>query len=156
MDAKRIKDTQRRLTSEYERLVKSINRNRTATEEMKLENTEDEGDLATLSHDREMLYNLHEGGFARLRSIKEAINALDRGQYGECLRCGNDINEKRLQAVPWATKCIHCQGTVVRVSVTENQAPHVALSVNYMKFRDYGRAVANVQDLEAKLGSWTT
>ena len=55
MDAKRIKDTQRRLTSEYERLVKSINRNRTATEEMKLENTEDEGDLATLSHDREML-----------------------------------------------------------------------------------------------------
>jgi len=54
------------------------------------------------------------------------------------------------------TKCIHCQGTVVRVSVTENQAPRVALSVNYMKFRDYGRDVTKVQDLEAELGSWTT
>jgi len=54
------------------------------------------------------------------------------------------------------TKCIHCQGTVVRVSVTENQAPRVALSVNYMKFRDYGGPVAAVQDIEAELGSWTS
>jgi hypothetical protein len=54
------------------------------------------------------------------------------------------------------SKCIHCQGMVVRVSVTENQAPHVALNVNYMKFRDYGRQVTNVQEIEAELGSWTT
>ena len=109
MDAKKIKDTRRRLTSEYESLIKSINRNRTAAEEIKLENTEDEGDLATISHDRDILYNLHEGGFARLRFIQEAIKAIDRGQYGECARCGKDINEKRLEAVPWATMCIRCQ-----------------------------------------------
>jgi len=74
-----------------------------------VENTEDEGDLATISHDKDLLYNLHEGGFARLRFIQEAMKALDRGQYGECVRCGNDINEKRLLAVPWATLCIRCQ-----------------------------------------------
>ena len=112
MDPKKIKDTRRRLSSEYENLIKSINRNRTAAEEIKLENTEDEGDLATISHDREILYNLHEGGFARLRFIQEAIKALDRGQYGECVRCGKDINEKRLVAVPWATLCIGCQEEV--------------------------------------------
>src|SRR5688572_2501524 len=33
MDAKKIKDIRRRLSSEYETLVKSINRNRTATDE---------------------------------------------------------------------------------------------------------------------------
>ena len=54
------------------------------------------------------------------------------------------------------SKCIHCQGTVVRVSVSETEAPRVALSVNYMKFRDYGRHVAKVRDIEAELGSWTT
>ena len=54
------------------------------------------------------------------------------------------------------TKCIHCQGAVVRVSVTENEEPRVALSVNYMKFRDYGGRVAKVLDVEAELGSWTT
>ncbi len=54
------------------------------------------------------------------------------------------------------SKCIHCQGTVVRVSQTETEDPRVALSVNYMKFRDYGRRVANVRDIETEIGSLTS
>ena len=49
MDQKKIKDTRRRLSREYENLINSINRNRLAAEQIKLENTEDEGDLATIS-----------------------------------------------------------------------------------------------------------
>ena len=109
MDAKKLKDLRRRLSADYENLIKSINRNRTAAEEIKLENTEDEGDLATISHERELLYNLHESDFARVRFIQEAIKAIDRDQYGECIRCDEDIDEKRLEAVPWATTCIRCQ-----------------------------------------------
>jgi len=109
MDAKKIEATRRRLSSEYENLIKSINRNRLTAEQITLENTEDECDLATISHDRELLYHLHESDFQRLRFIQEAMKALDRGQYGDCVRCGNDINEKRLMAVPWATLCILCQ-----------------------------------------------
>jgi DnaK suppressor protein len=97
------------LSSDYEILIKSISRSRRAAEEIRLENTEDEGDLASISHDRDVLYNLHEGSFARLRFIQEAIKAIDRGHYGECSHCGKDINEKRLEAVPWATICIRCQ-----------------------------------------------
>ena len=37
------------------------------------------------------------------------MKAMDRGQYEECVRCGKDINEKRLGAMPWATLCIRCQ-----------------------------------------------
>src|SRR3989442_1762998 len=110
MDAKKIKDTRRRLSSEYENLIKSINRSRLAAEEIKLENTEDEGDLAAISHERELLYNLHERDFRRLRFLQEAKKAMDRGQYGEWVRCCEGINEKRLHAVPWATMCIRCQG----------------------------------------------
>ena len=118
MDAKKIKDTRRRLSSEYENLVKSINRSRLAAEEIKLENTEDEGDLAAISHERELLYNLHESDFARLRFIQQAMKAMDRGQYGECVGCGEDINEKRLEAVPWATMCVRCQ--------EETEAEHIS------------------------------
>jgi DnaK suppressor protein len=109
MDAKKITGTRRRLSREYENLIRSMNRSRLAVEEIKVENTEDEGDLATISHNRHVHYNLHEGDFARLRFIEKAIKALDCGQYGECERCGKSINEKRLQAVPWATTCIRCQ-----------------------------------------------
>ena len=109
MNAKTIKAIRRRLSGEYEELIKSINRSRLTVNEIKVENTEDEADLASISHDRHLLYNLHETDYARLRSIEEAIKAIDRGQYGECHRCGEDINEKRLEAVPWATMCIRCK-----------------------------------------------
>ena len=109
MEAKKVNDTRQRLMMEYEKLIKSVNRNRAAAEEIKMENTEDEGDLATISHNKELLANLHESDSARLRFIRDAIKALGRGQYGECIRCGKDINEKRLDAVPWATTCIRCQ-----------------------------------------------
>jgi RNA polymerase-binding transcription factor len=118
MDLKKIKNARRRLSSQYENLIKSINRSRLAAKEIKLENTEDEGDLATISHERELLYNLHESDFARLRFIQEAMKAIDRGQYGECVRCGEEINERRLEAVPWTTMCIRCQ--------EETEAEHIS------------------------------
>ena len=97
------------MSSEDENLIKSINRSRLAAEEIKLKNTEDEGDMATISHERDLLYNLHERDFARLRFVQEAMKAVDRGQYGECVHCGQASNDKGLEAVPWATMCIRCQ-----------------------------------------------
>ena len=110
MDARKLKATRQRLTSEHESLSRSISRGRLAAEALTVEKTEDEGDLATLSHDRELSYNLQEGDFSRLRSIEGALKSLDRGEYGVCASCGEDINEKRLEVVPWATMCIRCQG----------------------------------------------
>src|SRR5437016_7205906 len=109
MDEKKTQKFRQRLLEEYQKLIRSINRNRMAEEEIQLENTEDEGDLATISHNKELLYNLHESDFQRLKSIQEALKRMDRGEYGECVRCSEDINEKRLMAVPWATLCIQCQ-----------------------------------------------
>jgi DnaK suppressor protein len=109
MDTKKLAEIRDRLSGDYQQLIKSINRNRNAAEEIRVEKTEDEGDLATISHDRDLLYNLHEGDYVRLRFIQQAIRAIDSGQYGECMRCGEAISARRLEAVPWATMCIHCQ-----------------------------------------------
>ena len=109
MDRKKLKVARQRLAKEYEDLTASMKRGRVAADEIKVENTEDEGDLAIISHARELFYNLQEGDLARLRSIEEAMEALDRGQYGECIRCDDDIDERRLDVVPWATMCIRCQ-----------------------------------------------
>jgi len=109
MDAKSIRDSQQRLSGEYQNLVQMINRTRLAARELAVESTEDEYDLATISQNRDLLYDLHEGEFQRLRAIEEALKAIDRGQYGECAGCGEDIKETRLMAVPWTTLCIRCQ-----------------------------------------------
>jgi DnaK suppressor protein len=109
MDAKNVRDSRQRLSGEYQNLVQAINRNRLAAKELTVDNTEDEYDLATISQNRDLLYDLSESDFQRLRAIEEALKAIDTGQYGECIRCGEDIKEKRLMAVPWTTLCIRCQ-----------------------------------------------
>ena len=44
-----------------------------------------------------------------LRLVKLAIRRIDDGSYGTCLHCEEDINPKRLYAVPWTPYCISCQ-----------------------------------------------
>ncbi len=43
-----------------------------------------------------------------LKRIDGALRRLDEGGYGECLGCGDDIAEGRLQVDPAATLCIQC------------------------------------------------
>jgi DnaK suppressor protein len=112
MNARMMENSRRRLSSECETLIKSIGRNRRAAVEIATEKTEDEGDLATIYSERNILNSLHESDFARLRFSQEALKALERGQYGECSKCGEDINPKRLEALPSATMCLACQEEV--------------------------------------------
>ena len=44
-----------------------------------------------------------------LRQVKGALARLEDGSYGVCVHCDEEINPKRLAAVPWAQFCISCQ-----------------------------------------------
>lgn len=43
-----------------------------------------------------------------LQRIQSALQRMESGDYGDCLACGEPINEKRLEFDPAATLCIHC------------------------------------------------
>lgn len=45
----------------------------------------------------------------QLQQILQALNRLDAGTYGECLRCGDPIAYSRLRACPETSFCLHCQ-----------------------------------------------
>jgi DnaK suppressor protein len=110
------------LTIEHENLIKSVSRSRSAESEIGAVKTEDEGDLATISQEKDILSCLNESVFTRLKFIEEALSALDRGDYGECSRCGENIGEKRLTAVPWARTCIQCQEATEAESLSSRSA----------------------------------
>lgn len=44
-----------------------------------------------------------------LTAIDEALQRIRDGSYGKCEECGRSIPLARLQALPLATTCIHCQ-----------------------------------------------
>lgn len=50
--------------------------------------------------------------YATRRAIKAALERIQSGEYGFCDRCGEPMNPRRLQALPWAANCVACQQEV--------------------------------------------
>jgi DnaK suppressor protein len=48
-------------------------------------------------------------GFNQLRDARAALRRIQEGTFGTCPECEEDIQPKRIAAVPWATFCIRCQ-----------------------------------------------
>jgi DnaK suppressor protein len=46
--------------------------------------------------------------------VDEALARLDAGTFGMCVRCGKPIGPERLEALPWAARCIDCQRLAAR------------------------------------------
>jgi DnaK suppressor protein len=40
--------------------------------------------------------------------VNEALERMNRGQYGRCVECGEAISKPRLQALPYTRHCIGC------------------------------------------------
>ena len=65
-------------------------------------------DRATEREDDEVIEELGHHGLAELRQIEAALARMADGTYGECVRCGNDIAQARLLALPATPLCIRC------------------------------------------------
>jgi len=54
------------------------------------------------------LSRLNEAERLELRRIEAALQRIDEGRWGDCADCGNAIETKRLEALPWAIRCADC------------------------------------------------
>jgi len=61
----------------------------------------DEGDLADVSLNNDMLNRLSDFELEKLRLIDRALEKIEEGTYGICEGTGQPIPEARLRAVPW-------------------------------------------------------
>lgn len=66
-------------------------------------------DVARSLEDVEMDAGLIERCEDKLRAIDDAFSRLNRGRYGICEKCKQEIPVERLKAVPFAAYCIDCQ-----------------------------------------------
>lgn len=72
----------------------------------------DSDERAAERQDDEVLEALGEAGLAELRGIDAALDRIAHGRYGTCARCGEDIAEARLEAVPHAALCQSCHAEI--------------------------------------------
>jgi len=115
MDKTTLKELRERLVSEQARLeseVEEIEREgHEALSEASGENNyrDHMADQGTATFSRELDMTLEENVRQALDAVDKALRRMDDGTYGTCERCGTQIHEERLQAMPTATLCITCK-----------------------------------------------
>ncbi len=72
----------------------------------------DVADMSLLDVNQELEYRLSERESRMVAEIDQALLRLDEGSYGVCARCGKDIPEARLDAVPTARYDAACQALI--------------------------------------------
>ena len=78
-------------------------------QEIAVERSADPGDEIRHAMDREWVIRGLDATANTLRLVKAALLRIEDGSFGVCVECEEDINLKRLAAVPWASCCIQCQ-----------------------------------------------
>jgi DnaK suppressor protein len=109
MDKKRLEYYKKKLATRREELMKTIARTqeegRTADEDP----TVDLADKAANSYTKEFLFGMTNTDRKILNLIDAALKRIDTDEFGVCANCQDELQQKRLEAVPWAKHCITCQ-----------------------------------------------
>ena len=109
MDKKRLEYYKKKLLARREELMKTIARTqeegRTADEDP----TVDLADKAANSYTKEFLFGMTNTDRKIVNMIDAALKRIQDEEYGVCANCQEEMQQKRLEAVPWAKHCISCQ-----------------------------------------------
>ena len=62
-----------------------------------------------MAADRELAIRTLDRESSLLRNVQAALARIAVGSYGTCVHCDEEINPKRLNALPYAPFCIRCQ-----------------------------------------------
>jgi DnaK suppressor protein len=83
-------------------------------EEILIENAAEDFDRLQQQMNREVAIRNLDRESKLLKEVNAAMKRVDEGSYGTCLRCDEEIPEKRMKAVPWAAYCVPCQEAIER------------------------------------------
>jgi|YNPNPStandDraft_1061719.scaffolds.fasta_scaffold00613_11 DnaK suppressor protein len=111
LSAQVLERLRRRLEEERERLRKHIAElgEMLRQEDREIGSAEDDADIAARTISYDGLLALMESERETLVEVEAALLAMEEGTYGRCVSCGREIEPARLEARPYARRCIVCQ-----------------------------------------------
>jgi DnaK suppressor protein len=109
MDKKRLDYYKKKLLTRRDELVKTITRTEEEGRQADDDPTVDLADKAANSYTQEFLFGQTSSDRNMLNQIDEALKRIRNNAFGQCASCQEEMQQKRLEAVPWAKHCISCQ-----------------------------------------------
>jgi DnaK suppressor protein len=73
------------------------------------ENFPDPTDRASLEAERNFMLRIRDREHKLIKKIKKALERIEKGTFGICESCGEEIAIKRLKARPVTSQCIECK-----------------------------------------------
>lgn len=68
------------------------------------------GEGTSMAVDRLSQVGVHDKLQVTLEDVKRALQKFENGSYGICDLCGEPIGDERLEALPWAVRCVEDAG----------------------------------------------
>jgi len=112
MDKKKLESFKKRLEERQVALRRMVSRTEEDGRIADQDPAQDIADRAASSYTKEFLFSQSSNERQLLHMVETALQRIREGQFGECVNCGEEINAKRLEAVPWTRYCIGCQEKV--------------------------------------------
>lgn len=109
MDKRTVGQYRKQLLVKQEEILRMVARSEQDGREADNEITQDLADRAANSYTKEFLFHQSDDNRRILQLVQDALRRTDEGSYGLCVECQQDVQRKRLDAVPWARHCIECQ-----------------------------------------------
>ena len=109
MDKKKLEQLKKRLEERQQELRRQVSNREQDGRNQGEDIAQDIADRAASSYTKEFLFTQSTNERQLLGMVDSALARMREGTYAECIACGNEINLKRLEAVPWTRYCIECQ-----------------------------------------------
>jgi DnaK suppressor protein len=108
--SKRTAETYRqRLLDKERELLNGITRIQMDGRRSDVIGAQDMADQADSCYTKESLFQQSTKARDLLVLVRAALRRDEDGGFGLCVECGEPVQKKRLEAVPWARHCVGCQ-----------------------------------------------
>lgn len=109
MEQKKVKSYRDRLLQKKEEILEAYYKNKMYGMEADEEGAQDIADKASNSYAKEFLFSLSNSERDMLQLVDEALLRIEGHRFGVCVVCEDEMDKKRLEALPWAKCCLSCQ-----------------------------------------------
>lgn len=112
MEAEKLEHFRKLLLSQLRQQTELIRTDQAAALELYDDGVKDSVDLSVSDLNKEIALRLGERSSQLVADIDQALLRMKEGSYGICTRCGQPINERRLEAIPTARYDAQCQAII--------------------------------------------
>ena len=109
MDQKKQKAFKEKLQKKRGEILEAVAKTKRHGLEVEPSGAQDIADMASSASTKEFLWSLSTTERETLLLVEAALERLDKRRFGTCVSCDEEMNAKRLEAVPWARHCLRCQ-----------------------------------------------